>query len=65
MGKASFEIFLETKQKFLAPLMEFNCLNATEPLRRSWYSFHQPRKDERLSRPWRHPVVLNSGSLEI
>ena len=25
--------------------------------RSSWSSFHQPRKDERLSRPWSHPVV--------
>ena len=27
----------------------------------SWSSFHQPQKDERLSRPWSHPVVLNMG----
>ena len=25
--------------------------------RNSWYSFYQPRKDERLSRPWSHPMV--------
>ena len=25
---------------------------------------HQPRKDERLSRPWSHPVVLNMGTLD-
>ena len=24
----------------------------------SWYSFHQQQKDERLSLPWSHPVVL-------
>ena len=24
----------------------------------SWYSFYQPRKDKRLSRPWSHPMVL-------
>ena len=52
--------------------MEFNCLKATATLRRqftfyhsvprnSWYSFYQPRKDERLSQPWSHPVVLNTG----
>ena len=23
----------------------------------SWYSFYQPRKDQRLSRPWSQPVV--------
>ena len=30
----------------------------------SWYSFHQPQKDERLSRPCSHPVVLNMGPLD-
>ena len=24
---------------------------------------YRPRKDERLSRPWSHPLVLNTGSL--
>ena len=24
-----------------------------------WYSFNRPRKDERLSQPCSHPVVLN------
>ena len=32
--------------------------------RNSWYSFYRPRKDERLSRPWNHPVVLNTGLLD-
>ena len=32
--------------------------------RNSWYSFYRPRKDERLSRPWSHPVVLNTGPLD-
>ena len=27
-------------------------------------SFYRPRKDERLSRPWSHPVVLNTGLLD-
>ena len=55
--------------------MWFNCLKATATSRRqftfyhsvprnSWYSFYQPRKDERLSRPWSHPVVLNRGPLD-
>ena len=26
--------------------------------------FLPPRKDERLSRPWSHPVVLNTGPLD-
>ena len=25
---------------------------------------YQPRKDERLSRPWSHPVVLKTGPLD-
>ena len=28
-----------------------------------WYLFNQPRKDERLSGPRSHPVVLNPGYL--
>ena len=30
----------------------------------SWYSIDRPRKDERLSWPWSHPVVLNTGPLD-
>ena len=55
--------------------MGFNCLKATATSRRqftfyhsvprnSWYSFYRPQKDERLSRPWSHPVVLNTGLLD-
>ena len=55
--------------------MGFNCLKATATSRRqfsfyhsvprnSWYSFYRPRKDERLSRPWSHPVVLITGPLD-
>ena len=56
--------------------MGFNRLKSTELLRdysllyttnipvcRSWYSFDQPRKGGRLSRPRSHSVVLNPGSL--
>ena len=32
--------------------------------RSSWYSFNLPWKDERLSWPQSHPVVLNPGSLD-
>ena len=28
------------------------------------YSFYQPQKDERLSQPWSHPVVLNTRPLD-
>ena len=55
--------------------MGFNCLKATATSKRqftfyhsvprnSWYSFYRPRKDERLSRTWSHPVVLNTGLLD-
>ena len=55
--------------------MGFICLKATATSRRqftfyhslprnSWYSFYQPQKDERLSRTWSHPVVLNTGLLD-
>ena len=55
--------------------MGFNCLKATASSsrqftfyhsfpRNSWYSFHRPQKVERLSRPWSHPVVLNTGPLD-
>ena len=55
--------------------MGFNCLKATATSRRqftfyhsvprnSWCSFYRPWKDERLSRPWRHQVVLNAGHLD-
>ena len=55
--------------------MGFNCVKATTTSRRqftfyhlvpriSWYWFYQPQKDERLSRHWSHPVVLNRGPLD-
>ena len=55
--------------------MGFNCLKAKATSRRQftfyhsvprnfWYLFHRPRKDERLSRPWSHPMVLNTGPLD-
>ena len=31
--------------------------------RKSWYSFDRPPKDQRLSQPWSHPVVLNTRTL--
>ena len=30
----------------------------------SWYPFDQRRKDGRLTRPWSHTVVFNTGSLD-
>ena len=51
--------------------MKFNSLKATEPLQENSSLFttkfpgigvthnYQPLKDERLSQPWSHPVVLN------
>ena len=64
------------KNKLYGPFlwMGFNCLKARATSRRqftfyevprnSWYSFYQPRKVERLSRPWSHPVILNTGPLD-
>ena len=54
----------------------FNCLTATEPLRGGSLLFTTKfpeipgthmidlGKNERLNRPWRHPVVLNKGPLD-
>ena len=33
-------------------------------LRKPWYSFDKPWKDERMTSPWRHPVILNLGALD-
>ena len=65
------------KTKLYGPFlwMGFNCLKATATSRRQftfyhsvprnyWYSFYRPRKNERLSRPWSHPVVLNMWPLD-
>ena len=65
------------KKKLYGPFlwMGFNCLKARATSRRqftfyhlvprnSWYSLYRPRKDERLSRPWSHLVVLNTGPLD-
>ena len=52
--------------------MGFNWLKATEPRRGGslffttvprnfWYSFYRPPKDEWLSRPCSHAMVLNTG----
>ena len=32
--------------------------------RSSWYPFNRPRKDERLSWPWSHAVVLNPWTMD-
>ena len=67
----------KTLKKLYGPFlwMGFNYLKATAISRRqftfyhsvsrnSWCSFYRPRKYERLSRPWSHPVVLNTGPLD-
>ena len=73
----SYHVQKREKKNFMAPFlwMGFNCLKATATSRRqftfyhsvprnSWYSFYRPRKDERLSQLWSHPVVLNTGPLD-
>ena len=66
------------KKKLHGPFllwMGLNCLKATATSRRqftfyhsvsrnSWYSFYRTRKDERLSQPWSHPVVLIKEPLD-
>ena len=55
--------------------MGFNCLKARatekrqftfyhEVPRNHWYPFYRHRKDERLSQPLSHPVVLNTRPLD-
>ena len=62
-------------QQLVAKWMGFNCLKASATSSRqftfyhkaprySWYSFYRPWKDERLSRPWSHTVVLNARPLD-
>ena len=70
------EILKKAKNKLNDPFwIGFNCLKARITsrrqftfyqyiLRNSWFSFYQPGKDERLSQPWSHPVVLNMGLLD-
>ena len=68
---------MEKEKKLYGPFLwtGFNCLKARansrgqftfyhEVPRNFWYSFYQPRKNERLSRPWSHSVVLNMGPLD-
>ena len=49
--------------------MGFNCLKARATWEGSLLTTKlpeiRPRKDERLSRPWSHPVVLNTGPLDL
>ena len=65
------------KKNFMAPFlwMGLNCLKVRVTSRRQftfyhwvsrnlWYLFYRPQKDERLSQPWSHPVVLNTGPLD-
>ena len=53
------------KKKSVWPLFVdgFNCVMATEPLRGDSLLLNA-KSPERLSGPWSHPVVLNSGPLD-
>ena len=72
-----FHLTKNLKKKLYGPFfrMGFNCPKARATSRRqftfyhsvpknSQYSFYRPWKDERLSRPWSHLVVLNTGLLD-
>ena len=43
----------------LEPL-RWGSLHFTKLPRNCWYSFYQPRKNEKLSQPWSRPMVLNT-----
>ena len=63
---------IATKKNFLTPFYGWgSTASKLEPLRGGsliprnlWYSLDRPRKDERLSRYWSLPVVLNIGLLD-
>ena len=74
---SQWQSYRSEKKKLYSPFlwMGFNYPKARATLRReftfyhlvpinSWYSFYRPRKYERLSWPWSHPVVLNTGPLD-
>ena len=48
----------------LEPLQGGSLLFTTQFPEIPGISFYRPRKDERLSQPWSHPVVLNTGPLD-
>ena len=53
------------KTKFMAPATsrrQFTFYHSVP--RNSLYSFYRLREDGRLSRPWSHPVVLNTGPFD-
>ena len=60
------------KKKLYGPFlrMGFNCLKARATSRRQFtfprnlYSFYRPPKDEGLSQPWSHSVVLSMEPLD-
>ena len=72
----NFTLKKKQKKKLYGPFlwMGFSCLKARATSRRqftfyhqvprNWYSFYRPRKDEGLSQPWSHPVVLNTRPLD-
>ena len=56
----------DLKKNFISPFYIWgSTASRLEPLRggNSWYSFDRPPKDERLSQPWCHPLVLKTGPL--
>ena len=56
----------DLKKNFISPFYIWgSTASRLEPLRggNSWYSFDRPPKDERLSQPWYHPLVLKTGPL--
>ena len=48
----------------LQPIRGSSLHKAVQVRINSWYSLYRPWNDKRLSRPWSHPVVLNTGPLD-
>ena len=67
--------YFKNFENFMAPFMDSVHLSSRAIMSRQvtfchsvprsyWYSNDRLCKDERLSRPWSHPVILNPGPLD-
>ena len=71
-GIKFYDYFYSLKKNFIASFYRCGSIALRlEPLRGGsllftklsrnyWYSFYQPQKNEKLSQPWSHPMVLNT-----
>lgn len=56
--KKNMPLFYGFDSTVSKPLQEVYLLPLSPGMRNSWYSFHQPQKDEGLSQPWSHSQKL-------